>query len=61
VRGSFSICVHRPDAATVSYTETFFTGGKLSMRYHAGHPCQALGRFDAEVALEKPSQIAVAS
>jgi len=61
VRGSFSVCVHRPDAATVSYTEIAFSGGVLSMRYHAGHPCQALGRFDAEVALEKPSQIAVAS
>jgi hypothetical protein len=51
VRGSFSICMHRPDAATVSYTEVAFTAGNLTMRYHAGHPCQALGRFDAEVTL----------
>ena len=29
VRGSFSICVHRPDAVTVSYTEAAFTGGIL--------------------------------
>jgi len=61
VRGSFSICVHRPDAVTVSYTEIVFTGGNLSMRYHAGHPCQALGRFDAEVNLQTISPIAVAS
>ena len=61
VRGSFSICVHRPDAATVSYTEVAFTGSDLSMRYHASHPCQALGRFDAEVDLQTTSPIAVAS
>ncbi len=61
VRGSFSICVHRPDAATVSYTEVAFTGGELTMRYHAGHPCQALGRFDAEISLHAPPAIAAAS
>jgi hypothetical protein len=61
VRGSFSICVHRPDAATVSYTEVAYGGGELTMRYHAGHPCQALGRFDAEVNLPTASPIAAAS
>jgi hypothetical protein len=60
-RGSFSICVHRPDAATVSYTEAAFNGDELIMRYHAGHPCQALGRFDSEIILQPPSAIAVAS
>jgi hypothetical protein len=53
--------VHRPDAATVSYTEVIFTAGELSMRYHAGHPCLALGRFDAEVNLQTPFPIAAAS
>ena len=61
VRGSFSICVHRPDAATVSYTEVVFTLGDLTMRYHAGHPCQALGCFDAEVNLQAAPPIAAAS
>jgi hypothetical protein len=61
VRGSFSICVHRPDAATVSYTEVAYGGGELTMRYHAGLPCQALGRFDAEVNLPTASPIAAAS
>src|ERR1051326_3394547 len=61
VRGSFSICVHRPDAATVSYTEVALTGGKLTMRYHAGHPCQALGSFEAEVNLQAAPPIAAAS
>lgn len=60
-RGSFSICVHRPDAATVSYTEAVLTGRTISMRYHAGYPCQALGRFDAEVNLQTTPQIAAAS
>jgi transport and Golgi organization protein 2 len=61
VRGSFSICMHRPDASTVSYTEVAFDGVELTMRYHAGHPCQALGRFDAEVTLRPPEAIAAAS
>ena len=61
VRGSFSVCVHRPDAATVSYTEVMLTGSELTMRYHAGHPCQALGRFDSEIILQSPPAIAVAS
>ncbi len=61
VRGSFSICVHRPDVPTVSYTEVALSGGDLTMRYHAGHPCQALGRFDAEVNLQTTAPIAAAS
>ena len=60
-RGSFSICVHRPDAATVSYTEVAFDAGELAMRYHAGHPCDALGRFDTEVVLPAPPRMAIAS
>jgi hypothetical protein len=31
------------------------------MRYHAGHPCRALGRFDAEVVLRPMPVIAAAS
>ena len=62
VRGSFSICVHRPDAATVSYTEIVFGASELTMRYHAGHPCQTLGRFDAEITLRPPQhKVAAAS
>jgi Transport and Golgi organisation 2 len=61
VRGSFSICMHRPDAATVSYTETSFSDGHLTMRYHGGQPCQALGRFDSEIDLRTPNTVAAAS
>ncbi|HUL34437.1 MAG TPA: NRDE family protein [Candidatus Eisenbacteria bacterium] len=40
--GPFSICVHRADAATVSYTEVIWDGTQLQMRYLAGNPCQAV-------------------
>jgi transport and Golgi organization protein 2 len=50
-RGSFSVCVHRPDAASVSYTEIDYQAPGLTMRYHTGYPCQALGQFDMETTL----------
>ncbi len=49
--GSFSVCMHRPDAASVSYTEIIHESKQLTMRYHAGQPCKSPGRFDSEVAL----------
>jgi len=39
--GPFSICVHREDAATVSYTEVRYYPGELRMNYQPGHPCNA--------------------
>lgn len=38
--GPFSTCMHRADAATVSYTEVAVSSGQATMRYHAGTPCQ---------------------
>jgi len=38
-RGPFSICMHRADAATVSYTEVSVTEKSVSMRYADGPPC----------------------
>ncbi len=38
-RGAFSICVHREDAATVSYTEIEVTEGNVRMLYRPGGPC----------------------
>ena len=35
-RGPFSICMHRADAATVSYTEVSVTKNSASMRYASG-------------------------
>ena len=40
-RGPFSICMHRADAATVSYTEVSVTEKSVSMRYADGPPCIA--------------------
>jgi len=37
--GPFSICMHRDDAATVSYTEVIVSSGKVVMTYHQGSPC----------------------
>jgi hypothetical protein len=37
--GAFSVCVHRDDAATVSYTEIEVSQGTVEMRYHPGSPC----------------------
>jgi len=48
--GPFSICVHRSDAASVSYTEVKHDDSRVSMDYLFGNPC---GRedFDAHVSL----------
>lgn len=37
--GPYSVCVHRPDAATVSYTEVECCRSSISMRYLSGSPC----------------------
>ncbi|TAK97813.1 MAG: hypothetical protein EPO07_12655 [Verrucomicrobia bacterium] len=39
-RGPFSTCMHRVDAATVSYTEVSVSGTVRRMSYHAGPPCE---------------------
>lgn len=38
--GPFSTCMHRSDAATVSYTEISARSGQMIMRYDAAAPCQ---------------------
>jgi hypothetical protein len=42
VRGPFSICMHRPDAATVSYTEIEVSEGYGKMLYHGDAPCSGI-------------------
>jgi hypothetical protein len=39
-RGPFSICMHRPDAATVSFSEVIASRKRITLRYRAGPPCQ---------------------
>jgi transport and Golgi organization protein 2 len=38
-RGPFSICMHRGDASTVSYTEVSISESRATMRYKAGPSC----------------------
>jgi Transport and Golgi organisation 2 len=38
-RGPFSICMHRPDASTVSYTEVAVSRRRATMRYKPGPSC----------------------
>jgi len=53
--GPFSVCVHRQDAATVSYTEVCCGGKLISMGYLDGNPCLK-NDFDelASLALKDP-------
>jgi hypothetical protein len=39
-RGPFSLCMHRDDAQTVSYTEIAVSPARARMRYAAGPPCR---------------------
>ena len=45
VSGPFSTCMHRADAATVSYTEVTVSSQQATMRYHAGAPCRTFKNF----------------
>ncbi len=53
--GPFSVCVHRLDAATVSYTEVRCGGTQIAMDYLDGNPCLKTS-FDelATLALKHP-------
>jgi hypothetical protein len=50
VPGPFSVCVHRKDAATVSYSEVRCSGMSISMNYRNGSPCLN-DEFDSETSL----------
>jgi hypothetical protein len=44
-RGPYSVCMHRADAATVSYTEVVVNPAAATLRYASGPPC--CGKFTA--------------
>ena len=50
--GPFSLCMHREDAGTVSYTELSVSGRMASMYYIAGPPCSGVERFDGALGLD---------
>jgi Transport and Golgi organisation 2 len=54
--GPFSVCVHRHDAATVSYTEVRCGGTQISMDYLDGNPCLKEG-FDELASLPIKDQL----
>jgi Transport and Golgi organisation 2 len=51
-RGPFSICMHRPDAATVSYSEVVASGRRITLRYHSGPPCRVGADARKSIALQ---------
>lgn len=50
-RGPFSICMHRPDAATVSYTEVAVSQRRATMRYKSGPCCSNKGMLTKTISL----------
>jgi hypothetical protein len=52
--GAFSICMHRSDAITVSYTEIVLASRFATMRYYAGAPCRSLQPHFLQLPRAKP-------
>jgi Transport and Golgi organisation 2 len=44
-RGGLSLCMHREEACTVSYTEVEFSDARAAMRYHPGPLCSCDSQF----------------
>jgi hypothetical protein len=55
--GPYSVCVHRKDASTVSYTEVECDHSSISMRYLCGSPCLK-GAFDELATLQLRGSLA---
>jgi hypothetical protein len=55
-RGPFSICMHRPDAATVSYTEVAISGRRATMRYKPGPCCSKRTTVTKTISLSRCSR-----
>jgi hypothetical protein len=56
IAGPFSLCMHREDAATVSYTEISVRNHTASMSYFSGSPCSPVAQFRQALSLH-PSAI----
>ncbi len=52
-KGPFSTCMHRPDAATVSYTEAVVLAREASIWHCLGPPCHPRRQFAACLNLEQ--------
>jgi len=49
-RGAYSVCMHRPDAQTVSFTRLRITPELASMQYEAESPCHLLKPASSQLA-----------
>lgn len=58
-RGPFSICMHRPDAKTVSYTEVIAENHSVIMLYQPGSPCAAAPVDEAVLPISRSFRNAV--
>ncbi len=55
--GPYSVCVHRQDASTVSYTEVECARSSISMKYLSGSPCLK-DKFDELTAVHLSGSLA---
>jgi hypothetical protein len=53
-QGPFSICMHRPDASTVSYTEIVVSRKRATMRYKPGPCCSSGAIVTKMISLARP-------
>jgi hypothetical protein len=59
-KGALSICMHRIDACTMSFTELSVTGSSATMSYHAGPACERGPRFVKALRLSRQIPCAAA-
>jgi len=57
--GPFSICVHRFDAKTVSYTEIDYSPERLKFSYIGGQPCEPGAALSIALPLSTPRNLVV--
>jgi hypothetical protein len=55
LRGAWSVCVHRRDAASVSYTEVELAPVVVRLRYFAGSPCSGSRPVETKLAASTPA------
>jgi hypothetical protein len=58
--GPFSTCMHRADAATVSFTEVRVGSRRATMRHQTGAPCQPSATFIESIVRLSPDKRAAA-
>ncbi|HEU4678216.1 MAG TPA: NRDE family protein [Terrimicrobiaceae bacterium] len=59
--GSFSMCMHRPEAGTVSYTEISVRGSRAAIHYVPAPPCSCSRSFQVSLDLAVPCAISRAA